>query len=225
MEPPGLGLQKQRGSSSSTHQPPCKHILGYSAVSKYSTQLFNPSSRGGISLRHAKDTIKGGHPCPHHQDPQALHFRSGLTLPTRLEVSVHWGGLHVRGKLRQRAGEFFSADDREGEGGRARAHGDVTVRRTVRAGRGGRAAGAHGHVAVLRAVRSRRVQRRESARLHKRETARLMHSQPPPSWEHAWTEPRPGWFWQGLSERHKVESKWEQQETNTWVEMNTPALE
>lgn len=123
-----------------------------------------------------------------------MHFRSGLTLPARLEVSVHWRGLHVRGKLRQRAGEFFSADDGEGEGGRARAHGDVAVGGTVGAGRGGRGAGAHGHVAVLRTVRGRRVQRGEPARLHeqgRRKRNRAINAQPAPSrpgaavsWEH-----------------------------------------
>lgn len=97
--------------------------------------------------------------------PQALHFRSGLTLPPRLEVPVHRRGLHVGGKLRQGAGEFFSADDGEGEGGGAGAHGDVSVGGAVGGGRGGRGAGAHGHVAVLSAVRGRRAQRGEAARL------------------------------------------------------------
>lgn len=127
-------------------------------------QHFNPSSRGRIAFRHAKDTIHyQGHPCPHQQDPQALHFRSGLTLPPRLEVPVHRRGLHVGGELRQGAGEFFSADHGEGEGGGAGAHGDVAVGGAVGGGRGGRGAGAHGHVAVLRAVG--RAQRGEAARL------------------------------------------------------------
>lgn len=112
---------------------------------------------------------------PPPEPPQALHSRSGLTLPPRLEVPVHWRGLHVGGKLRQRAGEFFSADHREGEGGRGRAHGDVSIRGAVR----GRGAGPHGHVAVLGAVRCR-AQRGEPAWLHGQggtETAPLMHSQ------------------------------------------------
>lgn len=54
-------------------------------------------------------------------------FRSGLTFPARLEVSVHRRRLQVGGQLGQGAGEFFSADDGEGEGGRAGAHGDVAV--------------------------------------------------------------------------------------------------
>lgn len=54
-------------------------------------------------------------------------FRSGLTFPARLEVSVHRRRLQVGGQLGQGAGEFFSTDDWEGEGGRAGAHGDVAV--------------------------------------------------------------------------------------------------
>lgn len=158
----GFACKSSRGSSSCTHKPPYKHILGCKPL----TQHSNPSSRGEIALSHAK----GGQHVPTIRTPQALHFRSGLTLPPRLEVPVHWRGLHVGGKLRQRAGEFFSADHGEGEGGRGRAHGDVSIRGAVR----GRGAGPHGHIAVLSAIR-RCAQRGESARLHGHREHKQLH--------------------------------------------------